>query len=200
MMHKAWCSIEEVPYYFSGSSIKFRGHTGWKINDSNPIWVRLLGRSQLSNPSDLPCYLFVFCLDMLIVVELHFRLKSFTSVMQKHHHSFVVIIAVSIHIEGLVQDCSISIADTLEILLSCTKPSISWHLPRTAMRLLVAKECQSWSPSLCHFSAPTPKWAHYRKISNIRRTKSPSLNVSLLVLQLSLPNPMKPGFKSRMKM
>ena len=39
MMHKAWCSIEEVPYYFSGSSIKFRGHTGWKIDDSNPIWV-----------------------------------------------------------------------------------------------------------------------------------------------------------------
>ena len=30
MMHKAWCSIEEVPYYFSGSSIKFQGHTGWK--------------------------------------------------------------------------------------------------------------------------------------------------------------------------
>ena len=28
MMHKAWCSIEEVPYYFSGSSIKFQGHTG----------------------------------------------------------------------------------------------------------------------------------------------------------------------------
>ena len=28
---------------------------GWKINDFNPIWVRLLGRSQLSNPSDLPC-------------------------------------------------------------------------------------------------------------------------------------------------
>ena len=55
MMHKDWCGIEEVPYSFSGSSIKFQGHTGWKINDFNPIWVRLLGRSQLSNPSDLPC-------------------------------------------------------------------------------------------------------------------------------------------------
>ena len=55
MMHKAWYSIEEVPYYFSGSSIKFPGHTGWKIDDSNPISVRLLGRLQLSNPSDLPC-------------------------------------------------------------------------------------------------------------------------------------------------
>ena len=40
---------------FSGSSIKFQGHTGWKIDDLNLIWVRLLGQSQLSNPSDLPC-------------------------------------------------------------------------------------------------------------------------------------------------
>ena len=30
MMHKAWFSIEDVPYYFSRSSIKFQGHTGWK--------------------------------------------------------------------------------------------------------------------------------------------------------------------------
>ena len=40
----------------------------------------------------------------------------------------------------------------------------------------------------------------YRKVSNIRRTKSPNLNVPHLVLQLSLPNPMKPVVKSRMKM
>ena len=43
-------------------------------------------------------------------------------------------------------------------------------------------------------------WNTYRKVSNIRRTKSSKLNVSRLVLQLSLPNPMKPGVKSRMKM
>ena len=55
MMHKAWCSIKDVPYNFSGSSIKFWGHTGWKIDVWNAIWVRLLGWSQLSNPSDLPC-------------------------------------------------------------------------------------------------------------------------------------------------
>ena len=56
MLHKAWSSIEEVPYCFWRSSIKFQGHMGWKINDLNPIWVRLLGRLQLSNPSDLPCF------------------------------------------------------------------------------------------------------------------------------------------------
>ena len=54
MIHKAWCNVEEVPYNFVRSSIKFQGHTGWKIDNFNPIWVRLLGRLQLSNPSDLP--------------------------------------------------------------------------------------------------------------------------------------------------
>ena len=44
------------------------------------------------------------------------------------------------------------------------------------------------------------EYREYRKISNTRRTKSPNLIVSRLVLQLSLPNPMKPGVKSRMKM
>ena len=42
MMQKALSSIEEVPYCFFWSSIKFQGHTGWKIDDLNPIWVRLL--------------------------------------------------------------------------------------------------------------------------------------------------------------
>ena len=53
-------TVREVPYNFSRSSIKFQGHTGWKINDLNPIWVRLLGQSQLSNPLDLPCFIYFF--------------------------------------------------------------------------------------------------------------------------------------------
>ena len=55
MIHKAWCNTEKVPYYFSRSYIKFQGHTGWKIDDLDQIWARLLGGSQLSNPSDLSC-------------------------------------------------------------------------------------------------------------------------------------------------
>ena len=55
-MHKAWYSIEKVPYCFSGSSIKLQAHMGWQIGELTPTWVRLLGRSQLSNPSDLPCW------------------------------------------------------------------------------------------------------------------------------------------------
>ena len=40
----------------------------------------------------------------------------------------------------------------------------------------------------------------YRQISNISCTKSQTLNVSCLVWQLPLTNPLKPGMKSRMKM
>ena len=41
---------------------------------------------------------------------------------------------------------------------------------------------------------------NYSKTSNIRCTKSQKLNDSRLVLQLSLPIPLKPAIKSRMKM
>ena len=40
----------------------------------------------------------------------------------------------------------------------------------------------------------------YRKLSNIRRTQNQNLNVSRLNMQPPLPNPLKPGVKSRMKM
>ena len=38
-MHKAWCCIEEVPYCFPRSSIKFQGHTGQKIANFDPNWA-----------------------------------------------------------------------------------------------------------------------------------------------------------------
>ena len=40
----------------------------------------------------------------------------------------------------------------------------------------------------------------YRQTSNISHTKPQNLKVSRLVLQLSLPNPVKPGVKSILKM
>ena len=39
----------------------------------------------------------------------------------------------------------------------------------------------------------------YRQLSNIKRSKSQNLNVSRLVLELSLLNPLKSCVKSRMK-
>ena len=42
--------------------------------------------------------------------------------------------------------------------------------------------------------------SNYCKTSSINRTKFPNLNVSCFLLQWSLPNPLKPGVKLRMKM
>ena len=38
-MHKAWSGLEEVPYCFSRSSVKFQGHISLKINGFDPNWV-----------------------------------------------------------------------------------------------------------------------------------------------------------------
>ena len=43
------------------------------------------------------------------------------------------------------------------------------------------------------------RWEDYRQTPNIRHTESRSINISWLVLQLSLPNPLKPYVKSRNK-
>ena len=40
----------------------------------------------------------------------------------------------------------------------------------------------------------------YRQLSNMRRIQNQNLNDSRITLQLPLPNPLKPGVKSRMKM
>ena len=48
--------------------------------------------------------------------------------------------------------------------------------------------------------ASTAMLLTYRQFSNIRCTQSQNINGSRLILQLSLPNPLKPGVKLRMKM
>ena len=59
MLHKAWNSKGEMPFFFQGHPSNFKV-TRYK---TSPILTqigrfRTIGRSQLSNPSDLPCYLF----------------------------------------------------------------------------------------------------------------------------------------------
>ena len=53
---------------------------------------------------------------------------------------------------------------------------------------------------LCIFSPILEVEINIIIIIIINRTKFPNLNVSCLVLQLSLPNPLKPGIKLRTKM
>ena len=48
-MHKAWSSIEEVPYCFSMSYVKFQGHTALKIVEFDPNLAFLDCNSSLNS-------------------------------------------------------------------------------------------------------------------------------------------------------
>ena len=50
MIHKAWSNIEEMPYCFWGSSVKFLGHTAQKIVDFDPNWAFPDCNSNLNSP------------------------------------------------------------------------------------------------------------------------------------------------------
>ena len=65
LMHKAWSSIEEVPFYYSRSSIKFWGHTGQKIADFDPNWTNPDCTSSLNSPMDLK-----WCTKLAIVLKM----------------------------------------------------------------------------------------------------------------------------------
>ena len=56
MMHKAWCSMEEVPYCFPRSSIKFQGHKGQNIADFDTNWEFPECNCSLNSPMDLKWY------------------------------------------------------------------------------------------------------------------------------------------------
>ena len=56
------------------------------------------------------------------------------------------------------------------------------------------------SEDITSLATTKEKAKDYHQISNIRDTQTQNLNVSCLVLQLYLPNPLKPGVKPRMRM
>ena len=55
MMHWAWSSIEEAPYCFSRSYIKFQGHTALKIVECDPNWAFPECNSSLNSPMAMKC-------------------------------------------------------------------------------------------------------------------------------------------------
>ena len=56
MMHKAWSSIEEVPYCFARSYVKLQGHTALKIIKFDPNWAFPDCNSSLNSPMAMKCY------------------------------------------------------------------------------------------------------------------------------------------------
>ena len=55
MMHKAWSSIEEVPYCFWRSSVKFQGHIALKIFEFDSNWAFPDCNSSLNSPMAMKC-------------------------------------------------------------------------------------------------------------------------------------------------
>ena len=55
MIHKAGSSIEEVPYCFSRSYVKFQGHTALKIAVFDPNWAFPDCYSSLNSPMAMKC-------------------------------------------------------------------------------------------------------------------------------------------------
>ena len=55
MMLRAWSSIEEVPYCFSRSYVKFQGHTALKIVEFDLNWAFPDCNSSLNSPMAMKC-------------------------------------------------------------------------------------------------------------------------------------------------
>ena len=72
---------------------------------------------------------------------------------------------------------------------------IKWQCVENPWNVTAALQNLHWLVSLFEIS-----YSKYSQVSNIRRTKSQHLKDSRTVLRLSLPNPLKPYAKSRMKM
>ena len=83
MLHKAWSSIEEVPYCFARSSIKFHGHTGGKIDNLNQFEItrpvaaiKSLRFALLNSARHWAWLLFGWNLDhyhfIIIIIDYHF--------------------------------------------------------------------------------------------------------------------------------
>ena len=79
MMHKAWSSIEEVPYCFSRSSVKFQGHIALKIVEFDSNWAFPDCNSSLNSPMAMKC-----------CTKLETAKKRFPIVFQGHPSNFKV--------------------------------------------------------------------------------------------------------------
>ena len=82
----------------------------------------------------------------------HYELAHFTSntnvITAKQGTECLSVVWLYNHIDGTVQDCSISIANAMEILQSCTKPSIS-----SAKETCTWPSYRRWYPSHGDFDA-----------------------------------------------
>ena len=169
MMHKAWCSTEEVSYCFSRSSIKFEGHMDRKIDYLNPILSKIA---------------------RLVAAIKSLRFALFWI------HSFLFYFILFLKCIGdMYAECGMSRIEKHDYcgFLSRGEKYFLWWWHSGGVQWMQSKACGGLQViNLFGYK--------YRQVSNIRRTKSQHLKNYRTVLRLSLPNPLKPGVQSRMKM
>ena len=149
MMHKAWSSIEEVPYCFSRSYVKFQGHTALKIVEFDPNWAFQDCNSNLNSPMAMKC-----------CTKLETAKERCPNVFQGHPSNFKV-----------TRDKTSSILTQIGCFrtigrsqlsnpsyLSCSRSSIKFR-GRTALKIV--KFDQNWAFPGCNLSLNSPvttKW------------------------------------------
>ena len=109
----------------------------------------------------------------------------------RHEHRYVI----SCHTDWCVTIPALNMKYTSWIQITV---SIQFSLKfiNDSVSFPVMASCQCWQRSK---TTRKRDKLNYRKISHIRHTNSQNFTDSRLVLQLPLPNPLKPGIKSRMK-
>ena len=230
MMQKAWRSIEEVSYCFCEVIHQISQSHGRK-NCRFESNLRLLGRSQLSNPSDLPCSI-IFRRSMMKATQNGRRIRSargeqlitmqrwflLSNLMMPANiicdgnmpwsllwHLFVIIVNKIYTEESMWREIIIKttiFSDLCKHIKACEyyyHNCLNWWL---CALLLMFK---SWSVHKNYVWVSLlfivkSRYIRYHQTSSISTPKSPNLNVSCLILQLSLPNLSKPGIELRMKM
>ena len=161
-MHKAWSSIEEVPYCFSRSSVKFQGHTALKSVEFDPDWAFPDCNSSLNSP-----------IAKKWCIKLEVALKRCPVVFQGHSSNFKVtwlvkssnltqigcfrtLSQVWIHqwLRNDAQSLKLHWRGAL-LFLAATKQLYKWYFP--SVRLSVCPSvCPSVRPSVC--LSVTPFW------------------------------------------
>ena len=145
MMHKAWSNIEEVPFCFSRSSVKFQGRTRQKIADFDTNWACPDCNYNLNSPMALK-----WC------TKLNIAWKKCPIGVQSHPSNFKV-----------TQDKQLPIFTRIKCFRTVTPVWIHWWLwndaqsfkqhRRGALLFLAAtKQLFEWfSPSVCPSVCPS---------------------------------------------
>ena len=142
---------------------------------------------------------------MLLISKYHFATESIKCIAERHWNTLHALIdeAAELGIDWFNMKIIFRhMGSIITITRTVSRPSYLFNNGEsfTEKDSIAMKKCLTSDDLQTHCTQKETWFDIYRKISNISRTKSQILNVSRLVLQLSLPDLLKPCVKLRMKM